>query len=252
VLVAPFVAAAGEPFEAVVLEPPPHPAATTVTTPIRSMIFRTRHTTEMGGRRIAGVRNLRGAGSRSSDVWDVSDEALVAGVATGDRDAALTFVRRFQRMVFGCAVAIVGDRGRAEDVAQEAFVRAWRHAEAYDARRGSVATWLMAITRNLAIDTLRVERVRPADVVDVVDLRLVDPDVGPDERAGRSSEVARAMTALRALPEEQRRAVVLASVYGRTAAEISELESIPLGTAKTRVRTGLIRLRSALATEVQP
>jgi RNA polymerase sigma-70 factor (ECF subfamily) len=185
-------------------------------------------------------------------VWDVSDEALVAGVATGDRDAALTFVRRFQRMVFGCAVAIVSDRGRAEDVAQEAFVRAWRHAEAYDARRGSVATWLMAITRNLAIDTLRVERVRPADVVDVVDLRLVDPDIGPDERAGRSSEVARAMTALRALPEEQRRAVVLASVYGRTAAEISELESIPLGTAKTRVRTGLIRLRSALATEVQP
>ena len=183
-------------------------------------------------------------------MWEVSDEALVAGVATGDRDAVLTFVRRFQRMVFGCALAIVGDRGRAEDVAQEAFVRAWRHAEAYDARRGSVATWLTAITRNLAIDALRVERVRPADVVDVVDLRLVDARAGPDELADRSSEVARAVTALRALPEEQRRAVVLASVYGRTAVEISELEHIPLGTAKTRVRTGLIRLRGALATEV--
>jgi RNA polymerase sigma-70 factor (ECF subfamily) len=184
-------------------------------------------------------------------VWEVSDEALVAGVATGDRDAVLTFVRRFQRMVFGCALAVVGDRGRAEDVAQEAFVRAWRHAEAYDARRGSVSTWLLAITRNLAIDALRVERVRPADVVDVVDLRLVDAGVGPEELAGRSSEVARAVIALRTLPEEQRRAVVLASVYGRTAVEISELERIPVGTAKTRVRTGLIRLRTALAPEVQ-
>ncbi len=232
------------------LEPPPQPTATIAITPSRIRILRTKGTTEGGGRRIARPRNPLGARGRTSDVWEVSDEALVAGVATGDRDAVLTFVRRFQRMVFGCALAIVGDRGRAEDVAQEAFVRAWRHAEAYDARRGSVATWLMAITRNLAIDALRVERVRPADVVDVVDLRLVDSGAGPDELADRSSEVSRAVTALRALPEEQRRAVVLASVYGRTAVEISELEHIPLGTAKTRVRTGLIRLRGALATEV--
>ena len=63
----------------------------------------------------------------------------------------------------GAALPIVGDRGRAEDVAQEAFVRAWRHADAYDARRASVTTWLLTITRNLAIDTVRVERVRPAD-----------------------------------------------------------------------------------------
>jgi RNA polymerase sigma-70 factor (ECF subfamily) len=154
-------------------------------------------------------------------------------------------------MVFGCALAVVGDRGRAEDVAQEAFVRAWRHADVYDTRRGSVATWLLAITRNLAIDALRVERVRPADLVDILDLRLVDPTVGPDELAGRSSEVARAMTALRVLPEEQRRAVVLAAVYGRTAVEIGELEQIPVGTAKTRVRTGLIRLRSALGAAVE-
>jgi RNA polymerase sigma-70 factor (ECF subfamily) len=178
------------------------------------------------------------------------DEALIAGVATGDREAELVFVRRFQRMVFGCALAIVGDRGRAEDVSQEAFVRAWRHADVYDARRGSVATWLMAITRNLAIDALRVERVRPAEPVDLVDLRLADASAGPDELAGRSSEVARAVAALRSLPEEQRRAVVLASVYGRTALEISELEQIPLGTAKTRVRTGLMRLRGTMATEV--
>jgi len=185
-------------------------------------------------------------------VWDVPDDALLAGVATGDRDAALAFVRRFQRLVYGCALAIVGDHGRAEDVAQEAFVRAWRHAAVYDPRRGSVATWLLAITRNLAIDSLRVERVRPADLVGVVDLRLVDPSAGPAELADRGSEVERAMSALRALPDEQRRAVVLASIYGRTAAEISELERIPLGTAKTRIRSGLLRLRDTLAPEAAP
>ncbi|HEY2813296.1 MAG TPA: RNA polymerase sigma factor [Acidimicrobiales bacterium] len=201
---------------------------------------------------IARSRNPNDAAGRSPDVWDASDEALLAGVATSDRDAMLAFVRRFQRMVFGCALAIVRDRGRAEDVAQEAFVRAWRHADVYDTRRGSVATWLLAITRNLAIDALRVERVRPADLVDVLDLRLVDSTAGPDEVAGRGSEVARAVTVLRDLPEGQRRAVVLSSVYGRTAQEISDLEQIPLGTAKTRIRTGLLRLRTALAVEVAP
>jgi RNA polymerase sigma factor (sigma-70 family) len=183
-------------------------------------------------------------------VWDASDEALVAGLAARDADAALAFVRRFQRRVFGCALAIVGDSGRAEDVAQEAFVRAWRHAAVYDGRRASVSTWLLTITRNLAIDSVRVERVRPADPVDLIDLTLVDPAVGPADLAARSSDVERVVGALRQLPVEQRRAVVLASVYGRTAQEISAIEDVPLGTAKTRLRTGLLKLRGELVHEV--
>jgi len=87
-------------------------------------------------------------------VWTVSDETLVAGVAAGDRDAASAFVQRFQRRVFGLARTIVPDDRAAEDIAQEAFVRAWRHAPAYDARRGSVTTWLLTITRNLALDNV--------------------------------------------------------------------------------------------------
>ena len=185
-------------------------------------------------------------------MWDASDEALVAGLAVRDADAALAFVRRFQRRVYGCAIAIVGDSGRAEDVAQEAFVRAWRHAAVYDARRASVATWLLTITRNLAIDAIRVERVRPADSVDVLDLTLVEPSIGPAELATRGAEVERVMVALRDLPVDQCRAVVLASVHGRTALEISEIEDIPLGTAKTRLRTGLLKLRTALVTEAAP
>jgi RNA polymerase sigma-70 factor (ECF subfamily) len=182
-------------------------------------------------------------------VWAAADDTLLAGLGAGDPDAALAFVRRYQQRVYGLAVLILGDAGRAEDVAQEAFVRAWRHAPAYDARRGSVATWLLTITRNLSIDALRAGRSRPADLVPSVDATLADPGPGPDDIAGRDAEVARVRAALALLPAEQRRAVMLASFYGRTAQEVSELESIPLGTAKTRIRTGLIRLRDTLANE---
>src|ERR1700704_1503346 len=91
-------------------------------------------------------------------MWAVSDDALVAGLAAGDQDAAAAFVRRFERRVFGLARTIVPDDRAAEDVAQEAFLRAWRHAAAYDPRRGSVVGWLLTITRNLAIDAVRVRR----------------------------------------------------------------------------------------------
>lgn len=195
------------------------------------------------------MANPFGAASRKNDVWDASDEALVAGLVVCDADAALAFVRRYQRRVFGCALAIVGDSGRAEDVAQEAFVRAWRHAAVYDSRRASVATWLLTITRNLAIDAVRVERVRPADPVDMIDLTAIDPTAGPADLATRTTEVQRVVDALRLLPVEQRRAVVLAAVHGRTAQEISDIEDIPLGTAKTRLRTGLMKLRGELVTE---
>jgi RNA polymerase sigma-70 factor (ECF subfamily) len=206
-------------------------------------------------RRAGGIgrpANPSEAGARKNDVWDASDEALVAGLVVRDADAALAFVRRFQRRVFGCAFAIVGDAGRAEDVAQEAFVRAWRHAAVFDGRRASVSTWLLTITRNLAIDAVRVERVRPADPVDLIDLTLADPSAGPAEMATRATEVERVTSALLRLPVDQRRAVVLASVHGRTAQEISEIEDIPLGTAKTRLRTGLLKLRVELVPEVAP
>jgi RNA polymerase sigma-70 factor (ECF subfamily) len=181
-----------------------------------------------------------------SAVWHSSDEAVVAGMAAGDPEAALVLVRRYQHRVHGVAVGILRDRGRAEDVAQEAFLRAWRHASAFDARRGSVATWLLTITRNLSIDSIRVERARPADASDVLDLALVDPRPGPAERATVTDEVRRVSEALALLPVAQRRAVLLASLHGRTAKEIAELEGIPLGTAKTRIRTALLRLRDEL------
>src|SRR5438093_8086474 len=84
-----------------------------------------------------------------------SDDGLLAGLAAGDPQAAATFVRRYQARVFGLALSIVGVPAVAEEVAQEAFVRAWRFAGGYDPRRGEVAGWLLAIARNLAIDAAR-------------------------------------------------------------------------------------------------
>jgi len=182
-------------------------------------------------------------------VWSVSDDALVAGLAAGDADAASAFVRRHQRRVFGLARTIVADDRAAEDVAQEAFVRAWRHAASYDVRRGSVTTWLLTITRNLAIDSVRVRRPVSIDPDTLVGLGRPSNDRGLQELAELGDDVARLRLALSRLPVEQRRAVVLAGLMGYTAREVGEIEQIPLGTAKTRIRTALIRLRAALVEE---
>ena len=92
---------------------------------------------------------------RTRDASDgPSDEALLAGMAHGDEQAGLAFVRRYQGRVFGLALSMLGDPGLAEDVAQEALVRAWRHAPVYDPRRGAVSTWVLTIGRNLTIDAL--------------------------------------------------------------------------------------------------
>jgi len=167
-------------------------------------------------------------------------------MAAGDAQAAAAFVRRYQSRVFGLALTIVGVPAVAEEVAQETFVRVWRFAGGYDPRRGAVATWLLSIARNAAIDTVRVTRDQPYDPDALVRLAgessIASQDGNPE--VGVDSEYIRA--ALAGLPREQMVAVVLAAVYGLTAQEIADREDIPLGTAKTRIRLGLARLRNRL------
>jgi RNA polymerase sigma-70 factor (ECF subfamily) len=182
-------------------------------------------------------------------VSTVSDEALLAGFATGDREAAAGFVRRFQSRVYGLAVTILGDPKAAEDVAQETFVRAWRHASSYDARRGAVSSWLLTIARNLAVDRARLKRPRPVDPdLIATQLEREASTVGTDD-ATRSAERDRLRGLLLELPPEQRRALVLATYFGRTAKEISELDGTPVGTVKTRIRDGLLKLRTRMEVE---
>jgi RNA polymerase sigma factor (sigma-70 family) len=181
----------------------------------------------------------------SSDT-EISDEALLSGLAVGDERAVLTFVRRYQRRLFGLALGILGDMDLAEDVAQEAFMRILRHAAVFDARRGSVSNWALTITRNLSIDALRVRRAIPTAPEDGVFMSLMSDERLPDDLAVISDSATRARTALARLPVEQRRAVVLAAMYGRTAAEVAVEESIPLGTAKSRIRLGMAKLRETV------
>jgi RNA polymerase sigma factor (sigma-70 family) len=181
-----------------------------------------------------------------------SDESLLAGMALGDERAGLVFVRRYQARVFGLAFGMVADASLAEDIAQEALLRAWRHAPVYDPRRGAVSTWVLTIARNLTIDALRMRRAVPTDPDDLIGLGLVSNEASP-EGSALSAEAAQGLRqALSQLGAHQRRALVLAYFYGMTALEISAAESIPLGTAKTRIRAGLIKLRETMTNEGSP
>src|ERR671915_2505022 len=110
-------------------------------------------------------------------VRELSDESLLAGLGSGDPDAAAAFVRRFQRRVFGLTLSILRDPAAAEEAAQESFVRAWRHAAAYDPRRGTVAAWLLTIARSAAIDRARLRPVTPTDP-DVIAAQLDTAEQG--------------------------------------------------------------------------
>ena len=183
-------------------------------------------------------------------MWDVSDEALFAGYAAGDPDAAAVFVRRFQAQVYGLALAIVPVPSDAEDVAQEAFVRAWRYAASFDERRGSVAAWLLRVTRNVALDHLRARGRRPEPIGELPADLLVDPADLADT-VGRRADVARVAGLMRSLPDTQREALVAVALLGLTTREVSQMASVPQATVKTRVRLALRKLRSELGERVE-
>jgi len=187
--------------------------------------------------------------AKGHDEESISDEALISGIAVGDEQASLAFVRRYQRRLFGLAISIVRESALAEDVAQEAFIRIIRHAAVFDPRRGSVASWALTITRNLAVDVLRVRRGTPTDPDDQVFLELMSSEPAPEEAAVTGSAVDRARAGLAHLPLAQRRAVVLAAMYGWTAQEIATEDGIPLGTAKGRIRVGMAKLRESVVIE---
>jgi RNA polymerase sigma factor (sigma-70 family) len=176
------------------------------------------------------------------------DETLLAGLGAGDADLAVAFVRRFQRVVYGVALTVTRDPVTAEDVAQQAFEQAWRHAQVYDSRRGSVRAWLTTIAPNLAIDVLRARTSAPVDPADLPTLLTAVTDT-PERLAVARDSAAGLRRALAQLPGAQARAVAMAGIYGMTARQIAVTEGIPLGTAKTRIRDGMLKLRAALLPE---
>jgi RNA polymerase sigma-70 factor (ECF subfamily) len=191
------------------------------------------------------IRNGRTTGTAS--VWEssgLSDEAVLAGFATGDSDAATVFVKRFQAKMIGLALMITRDRIDADEVAQDAFVRAWRYAASYDPRRGSVASWLLGIVRNVALDRVRVSS-RHRELVFADLPQEVSAARGRDEAdaVDDRDEAQRIVASLNSLPPEQRETLLAVTLHGLSAREVSEEMDVPLGTVKTRIRLGLRKLR---------
>jgi DNA-directed RNA polymerase specialized sigma24 family protein len=184
--------------------------------------------------------------SDGRNIDGLGDDALLAGFGVGDEVLAGEFVRRFQHPVFGIVVGVVGDTGLAEDIAVQTFERAWSFAAVYDSRRGTVAAWLAAIAHSLAVDAVRARGMAPIDPSDLD--ALLGAVTWIPERAAFAAEATGldVRTVMASLPVAQARALVMAAFRGMTAGEIAGVEKIPLGTAKTRIRAGLLWMHAAL------
>jgi RNA polymerase sigma-70 factor (ECF subfamily) len=172
---------------------------------------------------------------------DVSDGELIRMVGSGDRSAFDALYRRYARPVFGLALRRLGDRGRAEDAVQETFASVWRAAGSYKPERGPGAPWLYAVARNAIVDNGRAKREPPVDAPDEA-----ANEETPAERAESGWVAWRVHRALAELPENERQVIELAYWGGRSQSEIADVLGIPLGTVKTRTRTGLSRLAAVL------
>jgi RNA polymerase sigma-70 factor, ECF subfamily len=170
-----------------------------------------------------------------------SDSRLIERVGHGDRDAFEQLYRRFARPVLAMALRQLGDSGRAEDAAQETFAAVWRSARSYRSERGSASAWLYAVARHAIIDRARQRREHAAEIPDEA-----SDAAGPDQRAEESWLAWRVHSALEGLPERERVVIELAYWSGLSQAEIASYLDVPLGTVKTRTRTGLARLSGML------
>jgi RNA polymerase sigma-70 factor (ECF subfamily) len=177
-----------------------------------------------------------------------TDAALVGRLAHGDLVALGALYDRYARDIYAVAAHALG-RGAAEEVVQDVFIRVWQRAPQFDAGRGSGGAWIMAIARHRIVDELR-RRGRRGAAVDTIDELLAgaeDPDADVEEQASAHEEREHILEALRELPEEQRRVIVLAYFGGLTQSEIAQELGCPLGTVKKRTRLALQKLRASLA-----
>jgi RNA polymerase sigma-70 factor, ECF subfamily len=178
------------------------------------------------------------------------DVEHVAGAAAGDGSALAALYDNHSRAVYSLILRVVGDESDAEDVLQEVFAQAWRQASRYDTSRGTVAAWLLTMARTRAIDRLRARRARPDTSVTTPDEAWLDisaPVVDPGDAIAAERDAERVRLALQELPLLQRLAIELAYYEGLTQTEIAERLEQPLGTIKTRIRLGLLKLRDVLA-----
>lgn len=171
---------------------------------------------------------------------------LLKRAARGDESAFAEWYDATSARAYGLAVRVLRDRAQAEEVTQECYLDCWRHAARFDPAKGSPMAWLLTIVHRKAVD-----RVRSAEASERRDTAYGHRDLGvahdqTAEQATASLEAGRVRAALAGLTTKQREAVELAFLGGYTHTEVATLLELPVGTAKTRIRDGLIRLRDAL------
>lgn len=179
-----------------------------------------------------------------------TDADLLRRIARGDEESLAELYDRYRTILFGLLFRILGNRTEAEDILQDVFVQVWQRAKDFDENRGRAFTWLVTLSRSRAIDRLRSlgSRSRVADEA-AKETSDVIVDAVEDAINNERGEVVRA--ALKELPEEQRAALLMAYFDGFSQSEIAELTNTPLGTVKTRMRTGMTKLRELLAPRVR-
>ena len=172
----------------------------------------------------------------------LSDTEIIARIYSGDEDAMALLYDRYSNVVYAVALRVLSDGSAAEDILQDVFMQLWRNPQAFNASRGSLATWLAVIARNRAIDQLRKKRPEVEAAETVI---AVDPDL--ESTAERKHAIEKVRAVLAGMPAEQRAALEMAFFEGLTHVEIAGKTGQPLGTVKTRIRSGLSAVRKALA-----
>jgi RNA polymerase sigma-70 factor (ECF subfamily) len=173
-----------------------------------------------------------------------TDILLIDRILARDQSAVGELYDRHGRLVFGLALRIIRDHGDAEEIVQEVFLQVWSRAETYNAQLGTPVAWLVRIARNRAIDRLRARGVREK----AAESAPLPMAVASPEASASLGERQRAVVrALAELPREQRELIEHAYFKGLTQSELAEMFALPLGTVKTRVRTGLMALRRGLS-----
>lgn len=179
-----------------------------------------------------------------------SDVDLLHAVARGDEAALARLYDQYRAILFGLLVRILSSREEAEDVLQDVFVQVWRRAADFDEKRGKPFTWLATLTRSRAIDRLRQIGARQRLATGAAENQPEEvSDALTDTFRSEQKEIVK--HALAKLPEEQRRALMLAYYDGLTQSEIASRLSTPLGTVKTRMRSGMNKLRELLGNQFE-
>ena len=172
----------------------------------------------------------------------VNEAEIIARVCSGDEGAMSLLYDLYSRVVYAVAFRVLSDTSAAEDVLQDVFMQMWRNPQAFKASRGRLAAWLAVIARNRAIDQLRKKRPEAEAAETVI---AVDPDL--ENTAVRNQSIEKVRTVLAGMPAEQRAALEMAFFEGLTHVEIAGKTGQPLGTIKTRIRSGLSAVRKAFA-----